>query len=77
MAHNTSKTGFPDIPIQPGMILRLEARSPTTDAAVTGVTSTRWSIYGRDESGGAVEDVTPVYQLDLSESAGDFGAGSG
>lgn len=61
MAHNTSKTGFPDIPILPGMILRLEARSVTTDAAVTGVTSSRWSIYGRDLSGADVEDVVPLY----------------
>lgn len=77
MAHNTSKTGFPDIPILPGMILRLEARSLTTDSAVTGVTSTRWSIYGRDESGGAVEDVTPVYQLDSDETASGFGVSGG
>lgn len=50
MAHNTSKTGFPNIPLKPGMRLRLEARDPTTDAEVTGVTSSRWSIWGRDKS---------------------------
>ena len=32
------------------MIVKLEARSTTTDAEVAGVTSTRWSIYGYDES---------------------------
>lgn len=61
MAHKTSKTGFPDIPILPGMILRLEARALATDAAVTGVTSARWSIYGRDVSGSQLQDVVPLY----------------
>lgn len=52
MAHHTEQTGFPAIPLAPGMKLRLRALSPTTDAAVTGVTSTIWSIYGRDKSAG-------------------------
>ena len=50
MAHHTEQAGFPAIPLGPGMQLRLEALSPTTDAAITGVTSSRWSIYGYDES---------------------------
>ncbi len=50
MAHHTEQTGFPAIPLRPGMQIRLEARSPTTDAAVTGVKATIWSIYGRDLS---------------------------
>lgn len=52
MAHHTEAVGFPAIPLSPGMILRLRALSPTTDAAVAGVTSTIWSIYGYDESEG-------------------------
>lgn len=50
MANNVSKTGFPNIPLKPGMILKLEARSPSTDAAVTGVSSSKWSIWARDLS---------------------------
>lgn len=73
MAHNTDKTGFPDIPITPGMILRLEARSPTTDAAITGVTSSRWSIYGRDESAVVPTTEPPVYSLDTDEDAAQYG----
>lgn len=38
------------MPLPSGMIIKIEARSPTTDAEVAGVTSTRWSIYGYDES---------------------------
>lgn len=48
MAHNTSKAGFPNIILRAGMKLVLEARDPTTDAAVTGVTCSRWSIYGEE-----------------------------
>lgn len=50
MAHQTLQAGAPNLPLKPGMILRLEARDPSLDAAVTGVTSTRWSIYGYDNS---------------------------
>ena len=46
MAHNLSVEGFPNIPLTDGMIVKLEARDATTDAAVTGVTSSLWSIYG-------------------------------
>jgi len=52
MAHHTEQAGFPAIPLNPGMILRIRALSPTTDAEVAGVTSTNWSIYGYDESEG-------------------------
>lgn len=63
MAHHELQAGAPNLPLKPGMILRLEARSPTTDAAVTGVTSSRWTIYGYDESEGLsrVEDVIPMF----------------
>lgn len=50
MAHLELTAGAPAMPLKPGMILRLEARSPTADAAITGVTSSRWSIYGHDVS---------------------------
>lgn len=50
MAHQTLQAPAPNLPLHPGMILRLEAISPTTDASVAGVVSTRWSIYGYDES---------------------------
>ena len=50
MAHHTVHTGFPEIHLAPGMQLRLEAQNPTVDAEVAGVTCTRWSIYGYDES---------------------------
>lgn len=51
MAHHTEQVGFPAIPLNAGMKLRLRALSPTTDAEVAGVTSTNWSIYGYDRSG--------------------------
>ena len=50
MAHNTDKVGFPNIPLRAGMVLKLEARDPTTDAEVGGVSATRWSIFGDDQS---------------------------
>lgn len=61
MAHHTEQVGFPAIPLQPGMRLKLEALSPTTDAAVAGVTCSRWSVYGYDQSPGPDEgDVVPL-----------------
>lgn len=43
------------------MVLRLEAINPSTDAAVTGVTATVWSIYGYDASTGpAAEPPLPI-----------------
>lgn len=56
MAHHTEKAGFPDLHLSPGMQIQLVAQNPTTDAAVAGVTSTRWAIYGYDES----EEVVPA-----------------
>ena len=52
MAHFTEQTGFPAIPLNGGMKLRLRALSPTTDAEVAGVTASLWAIYGRDKSPG-------------------------
>lgn len=50
MAHHTEQVGFPAIPLNAGMKVRLRAISPTTGAAITGVTAREWAIYGRDES---------------------------
>jgi hypothetical protein len=50
VAHHTEQVGLQALPLPSGMIIKLEARSPTTDAEVAGVTSTRWSIYGYDET---------------------------
>lgn len=62
MAHHTEQTGFPAIPLRPGMRVRLRAISPTTGAAITGVTATEWAIYGRDRSGGGdLSDEVPRY----------------
>src|SRR5581483_7694689 len=41
MPHNTDKVGFPDAPLSEGMIIRLTALDPTTDATVAGVEATR------------------------------------
>lgn len=46
----TLQAGTPAIQLAGGMILRLEAISPTTGAAITGVTSSAWAIYGVDDS---------------------------
>lgn len=56
----TIHEGFPDIPIEAGMVLRLNAVSPTTGNVVNGVSATLWSIYGRDESGADLPDVIPL-----------------
>lgn len=69
MAHHVDKTGFPNIPLTAGMKIRLEARSPTTEAAVTGVTSSLWSIYGSDLSEAATEPLVPPYSLDVDEGS--------
>jgi hypothetical protein len=61
VTHNTDKVGFPAIPLTSGMVITLEARDPTTDAEVAGVTSSRWMIYGEDESAGDLTDVIPLY----------------
>jgi len=60
VAHHTEQAGFPPIPLSGGMKLRIRALSPTLDAAVAGVTSTNWSIYGYDKSAGVpLEDPIP------------------
>lgn len=67
MTHWTEQVGFPSLPFTPGMIIKLEARDPLTDAEVAGVTSTRWNIYGYDESEEQQVDA-PVPILILPES---------
>jgi hypothetical protein len=66
VAHNVSKTGFPEIPLTAGMKIRLEARSTTADAAVAGVTVSLWAIYGWQTTAQDVKPVPPPYSLDLS-----------
>lgn len=68
MAHHTEQVGFPPIPMQAGMTLRIRALSPTTDAAVAGVTSTNWAIYGRDESEPIDEPESPLETLVIPTS---------
>lgn len=46
----TLQAGMPAIPIAAGMKLKLEAVSPTTGAAVSGVKATAWTIYGLNVS---------------------------
>lgn len=50
MATRTLKASVAPIRLVPGMQLRLEAIDPTSGAAVTGVESSAWAIYGDDES---------------------------
>jgi hypothetical protein len=61
VAHNTDKVGFPNHPIRSGMRIVLEARDPTTDAQVGGVTASQWSIFGTLVTSGALEDTVPLY----------------
>ena len=63
MADFTLHEGFPNILLEPGMTLRLSAIDPATGLAVTGITASRWSIYGDDEGagGGTADDVVPPY----------------
>jgi hypothetical protein len=69
VAHYTEQAGFPAIPINGTMKLRLRALDPTTDAEVSGVTVSQWLIYARDESDADVTGVVPVYALDGAETA--------
>lgn len=48
----TLAAGAAPLVLVPGMIVKLEAISPTTGLAVAGVTATRWAIYGRTDDGG-------------------------
>jgi hypothetical protein len=66
VTHFNEQAGFPEYALVPGLRVKLEAVSTTADAAVTGVTSTRFAIYGYDDSGVDLPDVTPLYQLDES-----------
>lgn len=50
MATETLQTAIPPIRLVPGMQLRLEAIDASSGAAVTGVVSSAWAIYGDDES---------------------------
>jgi len=47
------------------MQIRLEARSPTTDAAVSGVSATLWAIYGWQTSTSPDELEPPPYSLEV------------
>ena len=59
----TLQAGMPQIVVDSGVYLRLEAISPTTGAAITGVTATAWAIYGDD-----LTDTT------ATEEIGDLGS---
>lgn len=63
MAHHLNAEGFPNIPLTDGMILKLEARSATTDAQVSGVTCSLWAIYGDNLNPGNpfAPDTVPSY----------------
>jgi hypothetical protein len=80
VSHHTEAEGFPPLPLMAGMQFRLRAISPTTGAAVTGVTATEWAIYGRDASGGELTDEPlPRWLPDGDESDGadaDLGDGA-
>jgi hypothetical protein len=66
MSYNIDTVGFPNIPLTDGMMLKLEARSTTSDAAVSGVTCSLWAIYG--DSLTAVDpfqpDTIPAYTVE-------------
>lgn len=70
MAHLTLQAGAPDVAMEPGVKLVLEAISPTTDASITGVTCSRWAIYGFDENDlidGTLEFLIPELTPDMVE----------
>lgn len=70
MSDYTLHEGFPSIRLQEGMQLRLNAIDPTTGDEVSGVSATRWSIYGDDNSDTLTEDSIPDYSLSLDEDEG-------
>lgn len=74
MTHYTKTAGFPNVPLNADMVIRLRALSPTTDAVVSGVTCTQFAIYARDESGEEPGDTVPVYSLDSDADATRPGA---
>lgn len=65
MSHRTEQVGFPAIPLNAGMSLRLRALSPTLDTTVAGVVFAQWSVYGYDESEGPPEPDNPVEWLEI------------
>ena len=65
MADYTLHEGFPNIRLQDGMVVRLSAVNPTTGSAVTGVTSSLWSIYGDDDSDDPTAVGEPVTWLEV------------
>ena len=65
MAHHTEQVGFPAVPLNAGMRVRLRMISPTTGATITGVTVTEWAIYGRDESEPPPEPDEPVEWVEI------------
>lgn len=68
MAHNTEQVGFPAIPLNAGMQIRIRALSPTADSTVSGVVFQQWAIYGYDESDQPEgPEVAPPYSLDTDE----------
>lgn len=65
MATSTQTAKMSPLELQPGMIIKLEALSPTTAAAVAGVTVTALAIYGnlRGESALAAEEQFGPFML--------------
>lgn len=68
MAFLTEHEGFPNIPLTAGMVIKLEAVDPTSETPVAGVTSSKWMIYGEDESEGPPELPLPVDWLEIPTS---------
>lgn len=59
----TLQAPIPPIRLIPGMQLRLEAIDATSGAAVTGVTATRWAIYGDTEDDDTADVSSGPFQL--------------
>lgn len=68
MSDYTLHEGFPNILLQAGMQLRLNAIDPVVGDEVPGVVATKWSIYGEDAGDGELDDVVPLY---TAEEIGD------
>lgn len=67
MTVRTLVAGVPQIPLPGLTVLKLEAISPTTGAAITGVTVTDIAVYGIDLSaalGTLLTDLIPLYTPD-------------
>lgn len=61
MAHYTEQVGFPPLPLNGTMVVRLRALSPSADATVAGVACTLWALYGRKvDEGEPLEQVVPL-----------------